>query len=86
MIEFLDTIGSQKGTPINRANMMAVQGFLGKRIYFPDEANISEINENGQKTDYIFNEDGSITVRFIGEKTISKTIYFENEEILEVIG
>ena len=81
MIEFIDKTSEQSGTPINRENMMAVQGFSNCNTY-------EDVNELGEKQiieDYIdrnektittFKLDGRIEEKFVGEKTITKTYSF----------
>ena len=82
----------QAGTPINRENMMALQGFSNCDIY-------EDVNELGEKQvieDYVdrneklittFKLDGRIEEKFIGEKTITKTTTFNsNGSISEVIS
>lgn len=81
MIDFIDKTSEQSGTPINRENMMAVQGFGESNVdIFEDEngnTTITETNGNNHilTVNAIENEDGSITVieTFVGEKTITKT-------------
>ena len=87
MIEFLDTIGSQKGTPINRANLMAVQGFVSCKTVFNPDGSIVETNSRGQTKTTVFNNDGSIVETFVGEKTITKTTTFSADgSITEVVS
>lgn len=85
--DFIDRTESQDGTPINRANMMAVQGFIGNEISFLADGSIREINSQGEVKTTRFNEDGSITETFNGEKIITKTTSFlSNGNIKEVIS
>lgn len=87
MIEFIDKTSTQSGTPLNRASMMAIQGFVAKKVVFLDTGEIKEKNENGEVKTTIFNDDGSITIRFVGKKTITKKILFGNDDsITEVIS
>ena len=81
MKEFIDKTSEENGTPINRENMMAVQGFSNCNTY-------EDINELGEKQiikDYVdrneklittFKLDGQIEEKFIGKKTITKTYSF----------
>lgn len=86
MKEFIDETSTIDGTPINRANMMAIQGFIGNDISF-DDGNIIETNVNGETMTTTFNDDGSITEKFVGNKTIIKTTIFnEDGSISEVIS
>ena len=87
MIDFIDKTNTQSGTPLNRASMMAIQGFVAKKVEFLDTGEIKEKNDNGEVKTTIFNDDGSITIRFVGKKTITKNILFGNDDsITEVIS
>ena len=86
MIEFIDKTTEQNGTPINRKNMMAIQGFVAKTTTFSDNGDIVETNADGHIRTTTFNSDGSIVETFVGEKTISKTTTFDNESIVEVVS
>ena len=67
MTDFIDKTSEKNGTPLNRENMMALQGFQAKTT--------------------VFNDDGSITETFVGEKTITKTTTFNVDgSITEVIS
>ena len=81
MIDFIDKTSEQNGTPINRENLMAMQGFSNCDIY-------EDVNELGEKQiikDYVdrneklittFKLDGRIEEKFVGKKTITKTYSF----------
>ena len=77
MIEFVDKTLTQVGTPINRANLMAMQGFIGNTITFED-GKIIETNASGKLT-IVFNSDGSITEMFQGSKNATKTTTFNSD-------
>lgn len=79
MIEFIDKTSTQRGTPINRANLMAIQGFVARTTVFNDDGSITETNSKGEKLTTSFNADGSITETFVGEKTIVKTTTFNSD-------
>lgn len=86
MVEWIDKTADQNGTPINRANLMAMQGFIGLNIAYDNDGSIIETNSNGETLKTIKNSDGSYTQIFTGEKTITKTTTFnENGTITEVI-
>lgn len=86
MIEFIDKTSEQSGTPINRENLMALQGFVSVNTTFNKDESITEINSKGETLTTVFNEDGSITETFIGEKTITKkTTFNEDGSITEVL-
>ena len=86
MIEFMDKTATKNGTPINRANLMAIQGFVAKTTVF-NSGNIVETNGKGEKLTTVFNADGSITETFVGEKTIVKTTTFNSDgSITEVLS
>lgn len=79
-VEFIDDV-----TPVNRANLMAVQGF---------QTSVAKITENsieieyatGEKMTVTFNDDGSVKETLKGEKTITKTTYFKDGTITEVLS
>ena len=78
MIEFIDKTSSKSGTPINRANLMAIQGFVAETIVFNADGSITKTNGKGEKLTIKFNTDGSITKTFGGSKTITMTIAFNS--------
>ena len=87
MIEFIDETAEKQGTPLNRANMMAMQGFISVNTVFGEDGTITETNSKGHTLTTVFNADSSITETFVGEKTITKTTYFDNNgNIREVIS
>ena len=76
-----------EGTPINRENLMAMQGFIGQTTTFNSDGSITETNFLNQKKTTIFNSDGSIVETFVGDKTITKTTTFNSDgSITEVIS
>lgn len=87
MVDFKDKTSEQNGTPINRENLMAIQGFIENHIVFNDDGSITETNGKNEILTTVFNADGSITETFVGEKTITKTTTFnEDNSISEVIS
>lgn len=87
MIDFIDKTTEQSGTPINRSNLMAIQGFEAKNTVFNSDGSITETNANGETKTTTFNADGSITETFVGEKTITKTTTFNSDgSITEVLS
>lgn len=87
MVDFIDKTTEQNGTPINRANMMAIQGFQSEEIVFNSDGSITETNAAGHTLKTKFNSDGSITEEFTGEKKITKTTTFNAyDRITEVIS
>ena len=75
-----------EGTPINRENMMAIQGFVGMTTEKQADGSILQTNAEGQTLLTVKNADGSITQTFSGEKVITKTITRENGKIVEVVS
>lgn len=71
MKEFIDETAEKSGTPLNRANLMAMQGFVGNTITIGENI-IVETMSTGETLTTTFNEDGSITEIFQGEKTITR--------------
>lgn len=81
MVEFVDknTQAGIAGTPLNRINMMAIQGFEATTIEFLPDGSIVETNSSGQTLTTVFNADGSITQTFDGDYTITKVTTFNND-------
>ena len=87
MIEFIDKTSEQEGTPINRYNLMAMQGFIANNTIFNADRSITETNSKGDVLTTVFYRDGSISETFVGEKTITKTTTFKRDgSITEVIS
>ena len=87
MIEAIDKTAEENGTSINRAFLMAIQGFQAQTTVFNQDGSITETNGIGQTKTTVFNENGSITETFVGEKTIIKTTTFNIDgSISEVIS
>ena len=87
MKDFIDETAEKAGTDINRAALMAIQGFQAKTTKFNADGSITETNSDGHTLTTTFNADGSITETFVGEKTITKTTSFESDgNISEVIS
>lgn len=87
MRDFIDKTTTQSGTPINRVNLMAMQGFDGKTTKFNADGTITETNSKGEVLTTKFNTDGSITQTFVGTKTITKkTIFNSNGTITDTIS
>ena len=75
MIDFIDKTSEQNGTPINRENLMAIQGYQGENVTFGDT--IVKTNDNGE-TETITFAGNQIIKKFVGEKTITQTITFND--------
>ncbi len=87
MKEFIDKTTTQKGTPVNRANLMAIQGFVAKTTRFNTDGSITETNNNGETLTITFGTNGTITEQFVGQKTLTKTTIFNTDgSITEVIS
>lgn len=87
MKEFIDKTTSGAGTPLNRANLMAIQGFVAKTTAFNADGSIVETSANNEKLTTTFNSNGTITETLVGSKTITKTTTFNvNGSITEVIS
>lgn len=87
MIEFIDKSSENNGTPINRENMMGVQGFANVKTVFHSDGRVTETDMlTGYVKTTLTNADGSITEIFEGEKTISKTTSFLSDgSVMEVV-
>lgn len=79
MKEFVDRTEQNQGTPINRANMLAVQGFESKKTEFFADGMIKETNSNGEVKETRFTNNGQIIETLVGEKTITKTTTFGSD-------
>lgn len=88
MKEFIDKTSTIEGTKINRANLMAMQGFIGLTTVFKADGSIVETNADGHTLTTTFSDDGNvITETFVGEKTITKTTTFKADgSVVEVIS
>lgn len=87
MVDFIDKTSENNGTPLNRKNMMAIQGFIAKTTTFDDDGSVVETTSDGHTKTTKRNPDGSITETFVGEKTITKTITFNSDRsITEVVS
>lgn len=87
MVDFIDKTVDRSGTPLNRANIMAIQGFEALETAFVNSNTIVQVNAKGETLTTVFNNDGSIVETFKGEKTIVKTTIFNsNGSISEVIS
>lgn len=93
MIDFVDKTTEQSGTPINRKNLMAMQGFIATKTDPPTinehgEVQIIKTNiETNEQLITTFKSNGQIEEKFIGAKTITKIATFnEDGSISEVIS
>lgn len=89
----LDDDAVEMGTPLNRENMMAIQGFVSTKTLPPTTNEIGEVQiiqineEKNEELITTFKLNGQIEEKFIGEKTITKTTTFNADGgILEVIS
>ena len=92
MIDFIDKTTEQAGTPINRKNLMAMQGFVATETYPPTKNELGEIQiiqintETNEQLITTSKQNKQIEEKFIGEKTIIKTTTFNSDgSISEVI-
>lgn len=79
--------GWENGTPLNRANMMAMQGFGACETAFNTDGSITETFQDSSTKKTVFNADGSITETFTaGSQTMTKKTNFnEDGSISEVM-
>lgn len=79
--------GWEAGTELNRANLMAMQGFGACETVFNADGSISETYQDGSTKKTVFNSDGSIDEIFTaGTQTMTKkTIFNADGSISEVI-
>lgn len=62
-----------EGTPLNRENMMAVQGYHNENVVFGET--ITKTNDKGEIETITFSGN-KIIKKFVGEKIITQTITF----------
>lgn len=74
LIDFIDKTSEQAGTPINRENLMGVQGYVAETVVFGNNS-IVKTNSKSEKETITFS-DNQITKKFVGEKAITQTITF----------
>lgn len=86
MKDFIDKTSTQKGTPINRSNLLAIQGFEAVDIVFWSNGNIVETNSDGHTLTTTFGSDGSIKETFVGSRTITRTTKFDGSKIIVQIS
>lgn len=87
MIDFIDKTTEQSGTPINRENLMALQGMENNNVDIVENEDgsitITETNNDNHTLtiNIAENEDGSTTIveTFVGEKIITKTTIIDAE-------
>lgn len=79
--------GWEPGTELDRANLMAMQGFGACETVFNADGSISESYQDGSTKKTVFNADGSISEIFTaGTQTMTKkTIFNADGSISEVI-
>ena len=70
----LDDSAEVAGTPINRENLIGIQGYQNENVNFGNN-NITKTNSKGQTETMTFSEN-QIIKTFVGEKTITQTITF----------
>lgn len=82
MIEFIDKTSEQDGTSLNRANMMAIQGFVACSCTIDDDGKIVQINDSGERlTINPLGINGQRVIILEGEKTITLTITYTSDGI-----
>lgn len=86
MKEFIDKTTAQDGTKIDRAAMLAVQGFEAKTTIMKSDGSIEESNSAGEKLTTRF-EGNKVIETLVGVKTITKTTTFNADgSITEVLS
>lgn len=87
IVEFADE-PTETGTPINRDNMMAIQGLDGSLTVFNSDNTIDTTYSDGTVVKVIFNSDGTISetvtnnIQIINKKTTFNADGSIKEEIL----
>ena len=77
---------TDEGTEITRSLLMAMQGFVGKKIVFHDDQHITETNSAGDTMTTVFYDDGTIVETFTsGQLSISKKTVFNADGSIEEV-
>ena len=84
MKDFIDKTIGTPGTPINRANLMSIQGFVSSSVTY--ENGVRTITFSNGETLKTRLDGNSVVETFTGEKTITKTTTFENGYVTEVVS
>ena len=85
MKDFIDKTTEKSGTPINRANLMSIQGFVSSSATY--EKGVRTIVFSNGETLKTRLDGNSVIETFTGEKTITKTTsLLENGYVTEVIS
>lgn len=81
MIDFKDKTMEAAGTPINRAHLMAMQGFIAKTTVFGTDGTVTETNADGHTLTTEFLANGTIKETFVGieGKTLVRTTTFNSD-------
>lgn len=86
MKEFIDETSTVNGTPINRASLMALQGFQAKTTTISEDGKtIIETNSDGHTLTTVIS-DTRIIETFVGNKTITKTTDIVSGRYTEVVS
>ena len=86
MIDFIDKTTEQNGTPINRQNLMAMQGFIATEVQINSDGSIIETNSSGDTLKTTLSNGVETVVFTSGNNVITKTTSFEGNKIKEVIS
>ena len=73
VIDFIDKTSEQDGTPLNRENLMGIQGYQKETVVFGDT--IIKTNDKDETETITFTEN-QIIKQFVGKKNITQTITF----------
>lgn len=86
VIEFADE-PTETGTPINRDNMLAIQGLVESVTTFNPDGSISTTYSDNSVNTFIFNSDGTINENFTNntQTIIKKTTFNTDGTIKEEI-
>ena len=87
MKDFIDKTSTTAGTDVNRAALMAIQGFKAQSTVIDSSGTvITETNDEGHTLTTRIGTN-TITETFVGKKTITKTTTFNSDgSITEVIS
>lgn len=78
MIDFIDETEEREGTPLNRSNLMAIQGMENVSFSFADGVIVIENKDTGTIFSMSMTDDNTFVEHLAGEKEITKTVSIEN--------
>lgn len=85
MKEFIDKTSEKSGTPLNRSNLMAIQGYANETTDYINNSIVKTNTDTGE-TETTTYANGVITKVFAGKKIITQRISYSNNRIIKEIS